>query len=179
MGDNDVAKEAKILDLGCGNGYTCVELAEEGYENVTGVDYSEKAIALAKSITEGRDLENEIKYEVSDLLDHKDSFVSRHEKYFDLLFDKGTYDAISLNPEGAKLKRLSYISSCKRLLKPGGLFAVTSCNWTFEELKQHFCDNHNEDETFEVFSKIPTPSFKFGGVVRNQVTSVILKLNKS
>lgn len=43
-----VAKDAKILDLGCGPGLYTKRLSEMGYD-VTGIDYSKRSIAYAKS----------------------------------------------------------------------------------------------------------------------------------
>jgi 2-polyprenyl-3-methyl-5-hydroxy-6-metoxy-1,4-benzoquinol methylase len=45
-----IEKTFKIIDLGCGNGFTCCELANEGYSSVFGIDYSAKAIDLAKAV---------------------------------------------------------------------------------------------------------------------------------
>ena len=47
--------------MGCGNGYTCCQLAEQGYTNLTGIDYSENAIKLAKSVSEKENLNIEYK----------------------------------------------------------------------------------------------------------------------
>ena len=86
---------------------------------------------------------------------------------YDVCFDKGTYDAISLDPEDSKTKRVKYIENVARLLKPNGLLVITSCNWTEKELPEHFKSHFNLKE------QIPTPQFKFGGVVGNMVTSLI------
>lgn len=42
----------KVLDVGCGDGRVCWELRKENL-NLTGVDYSEKAIGFAKILNEG------------------------------------------------------------------------------------------------------------------------------
>ena len=64
-----------------------------------------------------------------------DSCLSRQ---YNILIDKGTYDAISLNPESPAEMRFSYIDNVAKLLKTDGLLIVTSCNWTEEELREHF-----------------------------------------
>lgn len=61
--NNDIAKTSSIIDLGCGNGYTCCELVKQGYVNVTGIDYSSNAIDLAQSISQSEELN--IKYHVN------------------------------------------------------------------------------------------------------------------
>lgn len=57
-----ITKSSKIIDLGCGNGLFLIELANDEYKDLTGVDYSEEAIALAKEIAEKQKVE--IKYQV-------------------------------------------------------------------------------------------------------------------
>lgn len=57
-----------------------------------------------------------------------------------VVLDKGTYDAISLNPENARSQRNLYKTNLKKILRHRGLFVIASCNWTEEELKQHFED---------------------------------------
>ena len=62
---------------------------------------------------------------------------------YDVCLDKGTYDAVSLNPENPKLQRTRYCNNIKKLVKAGGIFVVTSCNWTQEELIEHFSEGLN------------------------------------
>ena len=94
-------------------------------------------------------------------------------KSFDVCFDKGTYDAISLCPEAAKFKREKYIENVAELLKSSSnsktYLIITSCNWTKAELEEQL------NEKFDLRAVIPTPQFKFGGVVGNNVTSVIFE----
>ena len=42
-----------VLDLGCGYGWHCLYAAEHGAKSITGVDLSEKMLAVAKEKTEG------------------------------------------------------------------------------------------------------------------------------
>lgn len=60
------------------------------------------------------------------------------EDEYSIVLDKGTYDAISLNPDNATFQRHCYKTNLCKMLKNGGLFVITSCNWTEEELKEHF-----------------------------------------
>ena len=59
---------------------------------------------------------------------------------FDVCFDKGTYDALRLNPDACpEATAATYAAHVKRLLKqPEGRLVLTSCNWTEEELVAHF-----------------------------------------
>lgn len=128
----DLNKECdKIIDVGCGNAMTLVELAKEGFANLVGVDYSQKAVNLARMVLNDNNLPN-VKLEVCDILNNTLS----HD--FKVVHDKGTYDAISLNPEDPTIKRQKYIESVHRILLPKGYLVLTSCNWTKEELLKHF-----------------------------------------
>ncbi|XP_056634996.1 EEF1A lysine methyltransferase 2 [Diorhabda carinulata] len=156
---NLIEKNKKIVDVGCGNGMFLIELANEGYTNLTGVDYSENAIKLATEIAQKQNLN--ISYYTCDILQ------GLPENY-DIIHDKGTYDAISLS-ENAKESRAKYSESVYNSLDGDGVFILTSCNWTQDELDNYF------NEKFDRLAIIPTPQFKFGGKVGNVVTSCVYK----
>lgn len=158
-----IDKQARVLDLGCGNGMFLVGLANEGYEQLTGVDYSANAVELAKNIAQDNQLN--ITYKVADLTQPQDELGA-----FDVVHDKGTYDAVSLCPENPKEKRALYLATVEKLLSSAeSLFVITSCNWTEDELVHSFA------EKLVKYATIPTPTFKFGGKVGNVVTSVVFK----
>lgn len=144
-----------------------VELYREGFKNLTGVDYSENAIELAKEIAIDQDMN--IDYKVCDLLDANDIKIKFNDKTFDIVHDKGTYDAISLHPDNPTEKRSTYIQHLFDLTATNGLLILTSCNWTDDELCK--CLNGK----FNKFKVIPTPTFKFGGSVGSVVTQIVFK----
>lgn len=144
-----------------------VELYREGYKHLTGVDYSANAIELAKQIAGDQDMD--INYKVIDLLNAQDINDKFGDKKFDIVHDKGTYDAISLHPENPAEKRSIYIQSLYDLTSDGGLLILSSCNWTESEL----CTSLSGK--FELYKRIPTPTFKFGGSVGSVVTQIVLK----
>jgi len=159
----DIGKQSKFLDVGCGNGMFLVALANEGFDQLTGVDYSPKAVELAQNIAQDNQLT--ISYKVADLTQPQDALGQ-----FDVVHDKGTYDAVSLCPDNPKEKRALYLTTVDKLLRTAdSLFVITSCNWTEEELEASFADKFVKHHT------IPTPTFKFGGKVGNVVTSVVFK----
>lgn len=98
-----------ILDLGCGNGHLLLDLAELGFEDLTGIDYSPAAIELAKAVAEDKEVDHIIKYEAVDFLAEKETLEwcvhqaapgsdgHGEPKKFKVMLDKGTYDAISLH----------------------------------------------------------------------------------
>lgn len=59
---------------------------------------------------------------------------------FDVCIDKGTFDAISLNPDNSKEGKKLYIQTLKDALKDKGFFSITSCNWTKEQLLERFTE---------------------------------------
>lgn len=159
----DLNKENdKIIDVGCGNAMTLVELAKQGFANLTGVDYSQKAVDLARMVLNNNNLPN-VKLEVCDILNNTLS----HD--FKVVHDKGTYDAISLNPEDPATKRQKYVENIHRILSSKGYLVLISCNWTKEELLKHFA-NH-----FELESELPTDTFQFGGQTGNTVTQLVFR----
>ncbi|CAG8515960.1 9197_t:CDS:2 [Ambispora gerdemannii] len=173
-------KSTKILDLGCGNGHILLDLASHNYTNLTGIDYSPDAIELAKSVSQERGYKHMIEYHVVDLLsDNIQIGAESNDIGFDIVLDKGTYDAISMNPEiVAKRERGekdSYPGLVKRLLSKKSeysIFLITSCNWTKEELVQRFGDE------FDYHSYVEHPTFTFGGITGQTISTVAFKLNE-
>lgn len=129
--DQPLPSDAAILDVGTGNGVLPLELASCGFSNLTGTDYSEAAIQLAQAVAENRGITS-VRWVVDDLLH------TCIPERFDVITDKGTFDAVGLSQDAAANKQL-YISAVKSLLKPGGLLVITSCNTTREELTEEFC----------------------------------------
>ncbi|XP_053489801.1 EEF1A lysine methyltransferase 2 isoform X1 [Ictalurus furcatus] len=163
MEKQNTPENAAILDIGTGNGVFLVELAKHGFMNLTGIDYSSASVELATNVLAEEGLTN-ITIQEQDFLN-----LSPELNEFDLCIDKGTFDAISLNPEGREMAKLQYMSSLRAALKPQGHFIITSCNWTKEQLLQIFSPG------FELQQELPTPRFQFGGVTGNSVTALVLK----
>ncbi len=137
------------------------------------MDYVQKAIDLAKAVTEDEEEAGKISFDQGDILAKEMSSPCLKRQY-DVCLDKGTYDAISLSPENPGDKRKAYQDNLFKLMKDDGLFIITSCNWTLEELKSQF----EVDEHFQLVDKIPSPTFQFGGKVGNRETSLIfMKVN--
>ncbi|CAH1421352.1 unnamed protein product [Lactuca virosa] len=175
QGKRDLA-DWSVLDVGTGNGLLLQELAKQGFSDLTGTDYSEGAIDLAQSLAD-RDGFSTIKLLVDDILETK------LDKKFRLVTDKGTLDAIGLHPDGP-IKRIMYWESISRLVAPGGLLVITSCNHTRDELVQEV-ENFNQRKAPEesdisrnppIFSYLDHirsyPTFMFGGSVGSRVATV-------
>lgn len=95
---------------------------------------------------------------------------------FDVVLDKGTFDAVSLSDEldGAGRRVCEgYRERVERLVKGGGgLLVVTSCNWTEEELRGWF-EVEGGELKFE--GRIEYPRFSFGGQTGQSVSSVCFR----
>ncbi|KAK3852501.1 hypothetical protein Pcinc_038833 [Petrolisthes cinctipes] len=166
LSSSQLEPHSSIVDVGCGNGAFLLYLAADGYTNLTGIDYSEKAIELARAVAEEK--KYNVKYERVDLTSEENDIGIRG-KTFDLCHDKGTYDAISLCPEDVQKKRSAYIKAIHHITKENGLFIITSCNWTHNELIQHFCKYFIKEHI------IPSPTFMFGGKVGSSVSTVVFR----
>lgn len=103
---------------------------------------------------------------------------------FDIVLDKGTFDAVSLSEEvveektegkeeasaGGKViqRRVCerYPGIARRLVRKGGFLVVTSCNWTEEELVRWFTGEEAKgpgSDRLEVWGRVEYPKFRFGG----------------
>eukprot|EP00850_Spirogloea_muscicola_P013098 SM000087S23380 [mRNA] locus=s87:371640:378474:- [translate_table: standard] len=136
----------RVLDLGTGNGLLLHALSKHGFKDLTGSDYSEAAIELARAVAQ-RHGHQSINFHVDNILD------SRLEGQYELVTDKGTLDAVGLHQDGAARKKL-YMQAVERLIAPGGLLVITSCNLTKEELIVEFCNIDSPTST------TPTRGFK-------------------
>ena len=111
-----------------GNGHVIERLLKKGFVHLTGIDYSEKSIELARA-----QIQSQVKFQVVDLTAEEQSDLD----YFDIGIDKGTLDAILLCPaDQRKEKCQAYMNTVHRHIK-NYLFLV-SCNWTRTELLRFF-----------------------------------------
>ena len=177
-------KEATtFLDLGTGNGEMLFLLREEGgfTNRLIGVDYSRSSVELCKQLAQqkglalGSSLDGRtcIDFALWDIL-HSNPRPEWVEG-FDVVIDKGTFDAVSLSGEVDELQRRvveGYARRVEGLVKKGGLVVVTSCNWTEEELKTWFC---GKESTLEVSGRVNYPVFKFGGHTGQSVCTICFK----
>ncbi|EGC39609.1 hypothetical protein DICPUDRAFT_147579 [Dictyostelium purpureum] len=162
----ELNKESKMIDLGCGNGMTLIELAKLGFKNLHGSDYSEKGIELAKKIRDQENFEF-INYFIDDIT------KSNIQETFDVVLDKGTFDAIALSENRDEMKIL-YKQHVETILKSDGLFIITSCNYTENELKKYYTGD-GDQSNFIYMTNVQYPVFKFGGSKGSTQTTLIFK----
>lgn len=88
----------------------------------------------------------------------------------DLVVDKGTWDAVGLAADG-EVARGRYRASLTRLLRPGALFVITSCNATADELLAEF-----SGATLAEVDRVRTyPVFRFGGHEGSRVATLAFR----
>lgn len=184
--------ETSFLDLGCGNGSLLFALRDDGWRGtMLGVDYSAQSVALAKQIDQkrrekgeeeedhsGHNSGEEIDFAEWDVLLGAFTTAIRGPKGegWDVVLDKGTFDAICLSEErDATGRRVceGYPGRVLQLMKPGGFFLVTSCNWTEAELKAWFEGAvEGEEGGFVQAGRVRYPAFVFGGKEGQTISSL-------
>lgn len=181
---------ARVLDLGCGNGSLLFALRDDGWTGrLWGVDYSAESVRLARRVREARRAQREeeegkedgetreVDFCEWDVLNGPFDENTIPAGGWDLVLDKGTFDAVSLSGErdghGRRICE-GYGERVVQLLRNGGKFLVTSCNWTEPELKVWF-EGTNKGEgkgRLRQVGRIDYPSFSFGGVKGQTISSL-------
>ncbi|KAF9787467.1 S-adenosyl-L-methionine-dependent methyltransferase [Thelephora terrestris] len=162
----DSTESPSILEIGCGNGMLLFAAHEAGYNpgKMHGIDYSENAISLAKSVASKKETRDAtlIKFTKHDFLTEDIPRDDTTSGGWDLILDKGTFDAISLGKkdESGHAPHQLYPQRLSALMKPGGRFLITSCNFTEDELKSVFL---KPEAGLVYHSRIQHPTFTFGG----------------
>ncbi|KAK4689411.1 EEF1A lysine methyltransferase 2, partial [Tremellales sp. Uapishka_1] len=163
----------RILECGSGNGTLLLSFLTTPSPtplnlHLTGIDYSEKATVLSRSIEQSRraELEDEeddtvneceVEWKVGDLL------CDEVTEQWDIVLDKGTFDALCLSSDpvvgDGRLPSRVYPEKISRMVKDGGVFLITSCNFTEEEIKSRFtADLAPNYDTHDRHQLLGTPS---------------------
>lgn len=162
---------------------------------MVGVDYSSQSIELARTLCRqyfppsdtGIDDETDVTFEVLDLINDTPTtkpWWPTSDGGFNLVLDKGTFDAISLSsatvidPMTGKGRRICefYPTKILDMVKPNGFLLITSCNWTEEEVVSWFTGAEaNGTGRFTVYDRIKYPVFEFGGQKGQGVASVCFR----
>ncbi len=126
-----------ILDLGCGNGRHCIELAKRGFK-VTGVDYNKNLFSRSKKY--------EKKYQVRFINDdcRELSLTSRFDLVLCLYDVIGTYTDTKDN--------ISILKTIYKHLKNGGeaLISVMNLHLTLHQAVHKFSLNENPNKLLEI-----------------------------
>jgi SAM-dependent methyltransferase len=149
---------------------------------IVGTDYSQKSIEFAQRIAQEMNPQPPIAFLHYDIMTSPASalLTPPNENGYDVVLDKGTFDAISLSdqplPGSSGGKRLceGYIDRILPLVREGGVFVVTSCNWTEEELRGWF-----DGGEFVFETGLKYRSFRFGGREGQSISSVCFRRKRS
>jgi len=98
------------LDLGCGTGTNAIYLAKHSWQ-VTGIDFSWKAIRMAKRKTKHE--RSKVDFRVGDVTDLKDI-----EEQFNLILDIGCFHILNRD------QRAKYLENLDQFLIEGGSFLM-------------------------------------------------------
>ena len=169
---------------------------EGGFEGrMVGIDYSAGSVALCRRLAASKGFphlnseggkgggekgERGMEFTKWDIL-HSPPPPSWTQPGFDVVLDKGTFDAISLSAETDEHGRRvceGYRDRVEALVRRGGVVVVTSCNWTEEELVAWFEgdeDNSVGQGGLEKCGRVKYPVFSFGGRQGQSVQSVVFR----
>ncbi|GEQ70899.1 hypothetical protein JCM33374_g4579 [Metschnikowia sp. JCM 33374] len=187
LDQREVSSNASVLDLGTGNGHLLFELYETVTEECedaalkyTGIDYSPESVAFAHQIAQKKYPQQKFTFDTVDFISKDCQYLDDQAQKFDVLFDKGTLDAIALNNDpvdgfNGKIGSQVYANQVTRLMHPGSLLIITSCNFTEEELTKLITQDGATG--LSVWRKIKYPSFKFGGVDGSTICSIAFVKN--
>lgn len=158
-----------------------------------GVDYSPQSVALANQIlASDEDSSNPRRQNLAfrewDILNDPLNAIldSPQTRGWDIVHDKGTFDAISLSDASdARGRRVceGYRDRALGLVREGGYFIITSCNWTEPELKAWFAPSEGGDDDdvssdsprFVLDGRVEYRTFSFGGVKGQPVTTLCFR----
>lgn len=176
-------RASRFLDLGTGNGHMLFRLREADEDDepwcgeMVGVDYSQTSVQLAQSIAAQKRADEldglgSLQVECWDLLaSPPDDWL---EDGFDVVLDKGTFDAISLMNSQSQHQHPCevYREKVAPLVRPDGFLVVTSCNWTRDELKSWLAPSESEMVSFD---EATYPSFTFGGRTGQSIVTLVFR----
>lgn len=149
--------------------------AKHGFTRLFGIDYAEDAVALARLVLVRAGVTAHL--QTVDVLAPGGPIVGAP---FGVALDKGTYDAVSLRDNCSELGasrasiRQAYAHAVHALTEPGGLFIITSCNWTEAELRCVF-EQQPQQQLFAFIESLPYAQFRLGGRAGQTVSTVIFR----
>jgi SAM-dependent methyltransferase len=128
LGHLPPSSQPYILEIGAGNATLLFALLDAGFDasRAAGIDYSADAVHLARAIAKQRE-HGAVLLAECDFLEDTPPRCKNQECAWNLLVDKGTYDAIALGQkdERSQSPAARYPQRAAALLNPGGFFLIT------------------------------------------------------
>lgn len=121
-----VAKEARIMDAGCGSSEMLMDLAEDGFQNLLGCDISRVVIDQLKARYKD--------YPEIELFCGNMEDTNLPKGSLDCIIDKGLFDSILCNLRSDE-SIANYVSEVERLLVDDGIFICISYGAPNDRLK--------------------------------------------
>jgi ubiquinone/menaquinone biosynthesis C-methylase UbiE len=104
----------RVLEIGCGNGITALEIARRHQVEITAIDFAEEMIDAARKLAEGQELKGTVKFGVGDVRNLAEVGVK-----FDLIYT----ERVLINLPDWPSQKQALADICT-LLAPGGVFAM-------------------------------------------------------
>jgi ubiquinone/menaquinone biosynthesis C-methylase UbiE len=104
----------RILEVGCGNGITAIELARRFSVDVTGIDFAEEMIAAATSMAHGHDLQGAVSFRTGDV-----TKLPEFDQGFDLIYT----ERVLINLPDWESQRAA-IANITAMLAPGTAYVM-------------------------------------------------------
>ncbi|KAF3059883.1 Protein-lysine N-methyltransferase SEE1 [Daldinia childiae] len=174
------SEESSFLDLGTGNGSLLFGLRDAGWQGrMLGVDYSRQSVEFARRIAESRsqdpDTESEkrVEFREHDILQTPASTLltdAQQPQGWDVVLDKGTFDAISLSSETDPASGRRVSESYRARVAP-----LELKSWFEGARKDGEDDGDARGWRFDLVGRVEYPSFSFGGVKGQTISSLCFK----
>lgn len=104
----------EILDFGCGNGITAMELARRFNVTVTGIDFADEMVQSAKNLSQGVTFKGSVNFQTGDI-----KSLKNHNNTYDIIYTERMI--INLPDWEAQKEAISLVLS---LLKPAGKYLM-------------------------------------------------------
>lgn len=116
----NITKNATILDVGCGNGYSIFQqLKKHQVKSIVGIDFSENMIAHANITKRAQKLGDNVNFETGDI---------RCLRFDDNSFNVVYTTRVIINLPNWQEQRQA-VSECLRVAKPGGKVIISEAFW--------------------------------------------------
>jgi 2-polyprenyl-3-methyl-5-hydroxy-6-metoxy-1,4-benzoquinol methylase len=113
-------RQARILDIGCGTGRHCIELARRGYTNITGIDLSDSQLKRAKEKAQEKNLRIDFqKQDARELPFHNEFDIA-------MMICEGAFPLMETDEMNFQI-----LQNAAKALKSKGKFIFTTLNGLF------------------------------------------------